>query len=79
MKLKIVSEGTGDTTKVINVETGEEVENVVSLDFSMTAFNVDAAIVISNPDLDIKDLNTQEIIQGDAERYDGTAISPYNQ
>ena len=79
MKLKIVSEGTGDTTKVINVETGEEVENVVSLDFSMTAFNVDAAIVISNPDLDIKDLNAQEIIQGDAQGYDGTAISPYNQ
>ena len=31
MKLKIVSEGTGATTKVVNAETGEEVGTVVGV------------------------------------------------
>ena len=66
MKLKIVSEGTGETTKVINEETGEEVEDVVSLDLSMNAFNVDAAIVINNPHLEIKNLEAEELTQGDS-------------
>ena len=79
MKLKIVSEGTGETTKVINEETGEEVEEVVSLDLSMNAFNVDAAIVINNPHLEIKNLEAEELTQGDSKTYDGAAISPYNQ
>ena len=79
MKLKIVSEGTGDTTKVVNVATGEEVENVISLDFSMDAFHSDAAIVIRDPHLSIDNLNVQEIRQGDSGAHDGTAGDPDNQ
>tara|TARA_R110000824_G_scaffold237755_2_gene426566 strand:- start:9496 stop:9765 length:270 start_codon:yes stop_codon:yes gene_type:complete len=79
MKLKILSEGTGGTTKVVNAETGEEVENIISLDFSMTAFNVDAAIVIRDPHLSIDNLDTREIRQGDSLSHDGTASDPDNQ
>ncbi len=79
MKLKIVSGGTGATTKVVDAETGEEVENVLSLELSMDAFNVEAAILIRDPHLNIDNLETQEIRQGDSAGYDGGASNPDNQ
>jgi hypothetical protein len=78
MKLKIVSEGTGATTKVVNAETGEEVENVLGLEISMDAFNLEAAILIRDPNLSINDIEVQEIRQGDPTGYDGTASNPDN-
>ena len=54
MKLKIVSEGTGATTKVVSAETGELVENVMGLEISMDAFNLDAVIVIRDPHLSLE-------------------------
>ena len=78
MKLKIVSEGTGATTKVVNAETGEEVENVLGLEISMDAFNLEAAILIRDPSLSINDIEVQEIRQGDSAGYDGAASNPDN-
>jgi len=78
MKLKILSEGTGATTKVVNAETGEEVENVLGLEISMDAFNLEAAILIRDPNLSINDIEVQEIRQGDPTGYDGTASNPDN-
>ena len=78
MKLKILSEGTGATTKVVNAETGEEVENVLGLEISMDAFNLEAAILIRDPNLSINDIEVQEIRQGDPTGYDGTAVNPDN-
>ena len=78
MKLKIVSEGTGETTKVVDAETGREVENVLSLELSMDAFNVEAAIIIRSPDLNINNLEAREILQGDSAGYDGRASDPDN-
>ena len=78
MKLKILSEGTGATTKVVNAETGEEVENVLGLEISMDAFNLAAAILIRDPNLSINDIEVQEIRQGDPTGYDGTAGNPDN-
>ena len=78
MKLKIVSEGTGATTKVVNADTGEEVENVLGLEISMDAFNLEAAILIRDPNLSINDIEVQEIRQGDPTGYDGTASNPDN-
>ena len=49
MKLKIVSEGTGDTTRVVDADTGVEVENIIGLELSMDAFNVEAAVVVRDP------------------------------
>ena len=79
MKLKIVSEGTGATTKVVSAETGELVENVMGLEISMDAFNLDAVIVIRDPHLSLENIETQEIKQGDSTGYDGTASNPDNQ
>ena len=78
MKLKIVSEGTGATTKVVNAETGELVENVMGLEISMDAFNLDAVIVIRDPHLSLENIETQEIKQGDSTGYDGTASNTDN-
>ncbi len=78
MKLKIVSEGTGDTTKVVNAETGEEVENIIGLELSMDAFNVEAVVLISDPYLNIDNLEAQEIRQGDSAGHDGAAGDPDN-
>ena len=79
MKLKIVSEGTGDTTRVVDAETGEEVEGVISLDLSLDAFHVDAAIVIRDPHLSIDNLNAPEVREGDSGAHDGTTGDSDNQ
>jgi len=78
MKLKIVSEGTGATTKIVNAETGELVENVMGLEISMDAFNLEAVIVIRDPYLSLENISTQEIKQGDSTGDDGTASNPDN-
>ena len=79
MKLKIVSEGSGETTKVVDAETGEELENVIGLELSMDAFNVQAALLVRDPHLAINNLEAQEIRQGDSTGYDGGTSSSDNQ
>ena len=94
MKLKIISEGTAETTKVVNAETGEEVEDITSIELSADAFNIEAAVVFSNPHLSINNLsyveftNVQELIDENKEREsqvsdstgdDGTASDADNQ
>jgi len=79
MKLKIVSEGSGETTKVVDAETGEELENVIGLELSMDAFNVQAALLVRDPHLAINNLEAQEIRQGDSAGYDGGTSSSDNQ
>ena len=78
MKLKIVSEGTGPTTKVVSVETGEVVENVIGLEISMDAFNLEAAILIRDPELSINDIEVQEVRQGDPTRNVREPANPDN-
>ena len=79
MKLKIVSEGTGATTKVVNAETGEVVENILVLEISMDAFNLEAAILIRDPELSIDDIEVQEVRQGDPTRNVREPVNPDNQ
>ena len=79
MKLKIVSEGTGATTKVVNAETGEPVENILGLEISMDAFNLEAAILIRDPELSINDIEVQEVRQGDPTRNVREPVNPDNQ
>ena len=79
MKLKIVSEGSGETTKVVDAETGEELENVIGLELSMDAFNVQAALLVRDPHLAINNLEAQEIRQGDSAGHDGGTSSSDNQ
>tara|TARA_R100000808_G_C2128175_1_gene137952 strand:+ start:832 stop:1086 length:255 start_codon:yes stop_codon:yes gene_type:complete len=74
-----VSEGSGETTKVVDAETGEELENVIGLELSMDAFNVQAALLVRDPHLAINNLEAQEIRQGDSAGYDGGTSSSDNQ
>ena len=53
-------------------------ENVLGLEISMDAFNLEAAILIRDPNLSINDIEVQEIRQGDPTGYDGTADNPDN-
>lgn len=76
MKLKIVSDGTPETTKVVSAETGEAIEDILSVELSMDAFNVEAAILLRSPNLNINNLETQEILQGDTAGYVGEAGNP---
>ena len=79
MKLKIVSGGTGATTKVVNAETGEAVENILGLEISMDAFTLEAAILIRDPELSIDDIEVQEVRQGDPTRNVREPVNPDNQ
>ena len=78
MKLKIVSGGTGATTKVVDAETGEAVENILGLEISMDAFNLEAAILIRDPELSIDDIEVQEVRQGDPTRNVREPANPDN-
>lgn len=39
MKLKVISDGTAQGTKVVNAETGEELENVFGVQWSLDVRN----------------------------------------
>ena len=73
-----MSEGTADTTTIVNSETGEVVDNIISIDISLDAFHVDAAVVIRNPHISIDNIETQEFVQSDTIEYDGGTSSPDN-
>ena len=72
MKLKIVSDGTAENTHIMNAETEEEIENIINLEVSMDAFNVEAAFLIRNPELSLTNIDAQEVQVGDNTiQYDG--------
>ena len=72
MKLKIVSDGTAENTHIINAETEEELENVINLEVSMDAFNIEAAFLVRNPELSLANIDAQEVQVGDNTiQYDG--------
>jgi hypothetical protein len=45
MKLKIISDGTFNNTKIINIETGEEIKNISYVRFTHKAGSPPKAIV----------------------------------
>ena len=80
MKLKIVSDGTAENTHIINAETEEELENVINLEVSMDAFNIEAAFLVRNPELYLTNIDAQEVQVGDNTiQYDGGASTPDDQ
>ena len=79
MKLKIVSDGTAENTHIINAETEEELENVINLEVSMDAFNIEAAFLVRNPELSLTNIDAQEVQVGDNTiQYDGGASTSDN-
>ena len=79
MKLKIISEGVEGSTKVVNEETGEEVENILNVEVSMSPFNIEAAILIRDPHISISNLDTEEFKESDSTRHDGGTSDPDDQ
>ena len=80
MKLKIVSDGTAENTHIMNAETEEELENVINLEVSVDAFNVEAAFLVRNPELSLTNIDAQEVQVGDNTiQYDGGRSTPDDQ
>tara|TARA_R100001244_G_scaffold130507_1_gene102709 strand:+ start:848 stop:1042 length:195 start_codon:yes stop_codon:yes gene_type:complete len=56
----------------MNAETEEEIENVINLEVSVDAFNVEAAFLVRNPELSLTNIDAQEVQVGDNTiQYDG--------
>ena len=56
----------------MNAETEEEIENVINLEVSVDAFNVEAAFLVRNPELSLTNIDSQEVQVGDNTiQYDG--------
>jgi len=79
MKLKIVSDGTPSSTRVLDAETGEVVEDIINLEISMTPFSTEAAILLRCPVLSLDNIDTLEVKQGDSTGDDGRASPSDNQ
>tara|TARA_R100000808_G_scaffold23947_1_gene53986 strand:- start:31559 stop:31798 length:240 start_codon:yes stop_codon:yes gene_type:complete len=72
MKVKIISDGTSENTKIVNAETEEEIEDIIHVEVSIDAFNVEAAFLVKNPKLEMQNVSAQEVSVGDhAIQYDG--------
>ena len=79
MKLKIVSDGTIESTKIVNAETNEIVEDILNLEISMDAFHIQAAFLIYNPALSIDNIEAQGVQVNDTPiQYDGTTSNTDN-
>ena len=79
MKLKIVSDGTIESTKIVNAETNEIVEDILNLEISMDAFHIQAAFLINNPALSIDNIEAQGVQVNDTPiQYDGTTSNTDN-
>ncbi len=56
----------------MNAETEEEIDNIINLEVSMDAFNVEAAFLVRNPELSLTNIDAQEVQVGDNTiQYDG--------
>ena len=56
----------------MNAETEEEIDNVINLEVSIDAFNVEAAFLVRNPELSLTNIDAQEVQVGDNTiQYDG--------
>ena len=67
-----MSDGTAENTHIMNAETEEEIENVINLEVSVDAFNVEAAFLVRNPELSLTNIDAQEVQVGDNTiQYDG--------
>jgi len=79
MKLKIVSDGNIESTKIVNAETNEIVEDILNLEISMDAFHIQAAFLVNNPQLSIDGIEAQEVQVNDTPiQYDGTTSNTDN-
>ena len=68
MKLKIIADGKNPAqTKIVDVESGEMLEDVLGVEISIHAMGIEAAIVMSAVDLEIEILEAREVDPSDTE------------
>lgn len=58
MKLKIISNGSSNGTKVVDADTGEPVEMLRSVDIHIGIDGISAILEVINPDLDMYNITT---------------------
>jgi hypothetical protein len=78
MKLKIKCDGSPQSAVVVNAETDEVVDNVLAVEISLSPFEIEAAIIIKNIEIDLDNIETQELYTGDTQRNDGSGGTPDN-
>ena len=57
MKLKLFYNGKPEETQIVDVATGEPIENVMSISVDIDAFNCNAVIYVKDLELDIDNAN----------------------
>ena len=57
MKLKLIYTGKQEETQIVNAETGEPIENVMSVSIDIDAFHCNAVIYLKDLQLDLDNLN----------------------
>lgn len=53
MKLKLIYTGNPAETRIVNAETGEEIQNVVRVDVAVDAMRAEALIEVTDLELDL--------------------------
>ena len=76
MKLKIKCDGNPQNAVVVNAKTDEVVENILAVEVSLTPFEVEAALVIKNIELDLENIEAEEFNTSDTPRDDGRGGNP---
>lgn len=62
MKLRIISDGTPYKTRVVNAETGEDVDGIVKVEIEITAREgVKATITVHGVDLDLDGVDVTQV------------------
>lgn len=57
MKLRLFYNGIQEETKIVNAETGEPLENVMSISVDIDAFNCNAVIYVRDLEIDVDNAN----------------------
>jgi len=47
MEIKLISDGTGPNTRIVNADTGEEIENITDIKFEISAKDLVSKAVIT--------------------------------
>jgi len=77
MKLKIKCDGSPQSAVVVDAQTGEAVENVIGVEMSLSAFEIEAVIILKNIELDLDNIEAEELNTGDnTTRDDGRGGTP---
>ena len=78
MKLKIKCDGNPQNAVVVNAETNEVLQNVLGVEISLGLFDIEAAIVIKDVEVDLDNIEAEELRTGDTQGNDGDRGTPDN-